>query len=827
MAFRLTGGRTSFSLLHAAAAPFTTRLVLARTCSLALVPPRHAYSTERQSTRQVGKKASRNSSKKTPLVGTIDNPANLTHASIQWRDRVIREACVGATPEVLAQLRALPARLRPVRALTPSEYVYIIRAHATNNADCSTWVEGIAEELRTDGYMDAQMVTLLLEATASYDEPMLAARFFEHAAKLAEKAGKRLDSRAYSAFLVAYLKAERRDDLAAVLTAGVAQHGFSHYEAVVRMLSDRREFEAANALLPGYISAVFKNPSAKRAQRDHACDQAVLISVGCGDLVQARVHLSTARHLKSQEVMVDTLLRAKPDLRDSAEFLLQVVKKGLIYHVVAYNSIIRFFSTYGMNEEAKAVWQHLLSSQTRPNVLSFELMIVIHAAHKGTATARDLVTEMLDRGLAPNVAQWTTILAAFSRGSDIEGCHMAFNRLRNINPDTRAYTAMMDAIVKLTPRDVAAKECVLLAEEMMQRGIPFNERTHNALMRAHIARPEEVLSRLDDMEASQDVQPTEFSYATAIDAQVAAEDFRGATLTFTRMLRRGVAPTTISYGALLRGAHLAKDYEAVKYIHTELARSGIRPTLHMTYILINALCKGGHLETAQRVFDDARLVRYPERDPSVMRLCFHALMSAYAATGSIADCMRTRDAMAAAGITPNVATTTILMKAHSYAGDYAAVKRFWKAALALDAPIEQVTLAIALDAAGHNGSLADLRIIVKECADRGVEMNENVCNSLVEALCRHGRFTEAVGVVYDMAAEGVEPTRKTYVSVVGPLLRAGRTEDARNLRAFLSRHIPAALANDPWDVNFQAQKDRTVESTDTPPILTTGPLKAE
>ncbi|KAJ3172877.1 hypothetical protein HDU87_007713 [Geranomyces variabilis] len=671
--------------------------------------------------------------------------------------------------------------------------------------------------------MDAQMATLLLEAAASLGEPTLAARFFEDAAKLAEKAGKKLDSRVYSALVMAYLRAERRDDVAAVLTAGVPQHGFAHYEAVVRMLSDRREFEAANALLPSYISAVFKNLSATRAQRDHASDQAILISVGCGDLGQARFHLSTARHLKSQERMIDTLLRAKPDLRDSAEFLLQVVKKGLIYHVVAYNSIIRFFSNYGLNEEAKAVWQHLLSSQTRPNVLSFELMIIIYAAHNLTTTARDLVTEMLDRGLAPNIAQWTTILAAFSRGSDIEGCHMAFNRLRKMNPDTRAYTAMMDAVVKLSPPDVASKECLLLAEEMMRRGVPFNERTHTALMRAHIAEPEEVISRLNDMEASDDVQPTEFSYAAAIDAQVAAADFRGATVTFTRMLRRGVTPTTISYGALLKGAHLAKDYQAVKYIHTELSRSGIRPTLHMTYILINALCKGGHLETAQRVLDDVRLGRHTERDPTAMRLSFHALMSAYAATGCMADCLRTRDAMAATGISPNDATTTILMKAHSYAGDYAAVRRLWKAALALDGPIEQVTLAIALDAAGHNGSPADLRIIAQECADRGVEMNENVCNSLVEALCRHGRFAEAVGVVYDMAAEGVEPTRKTYVSVVAPLMRAGRTEDARNLREFLSRHIPAALANDPWEAVLEAKGGRNVESTDTPPISSCGP----
>ncbi|KAJ3159090.1 hypothetical protein HDU86_001989 [Geranomyces michiganensis] len=675
------------------------------------------------------------------------------------------------------------------------------------------WVEAMSVELQADGYMNHNMATYLLEIAAAQGETALAVRLFKSAVTIAEDAGEKVTARAYAAIAMAFLRGGRQEAVIAALASGEPEHGFRHYEIVVTMLSSRRDFKIANLLLPAYISALCKSQSATADERNHAYDQAVLISVGCGDLAHARHYLSRARRLKSQNLMVEALVDAKPDLQDSVDFLLQVVNMGLIRHVVAYNAILRHFYKHELIKETDTVWETLIKSRTMPNVHSFQTMIMLHAPHGGAAKARGLVTQMVACELKPNLTQWVAMLAAFSRGSDLGGCRMVFDHIRRLKADTKSYTAMMDAIVKHAQPEQAAQECDLLVEEMTKRDIALSARTHTTLMRAHSQQPDEVLRRFCILEELRDVQPDEHVYAVAIDALFTTGDLRNVPLVFERMLRRGIAPTMVVYHALLRGVHSIKEYAAADFIYKELTRAGLRPSLSVASLLIDCMCKSGRIEDAEKVFAEAQVALHVQREPKVATLAFQALMNGYAAVGRLADCLRTQDAMIAAGLPRNAFADCIVMKARSFAGDYASVKKMWTAALAADSPIEQVTIAQALDSAGHLGTLADLEMVVKQCAERGVEMNENVRNSLAEALCRHSRFAEAVEVIYDMAAAGIEPTRKTYYSVIPPLVNAKRWEDARSLRQFLKRHFPATLVDDPYEALLEAEEKRSVEST--------------
>lgn len=223
--------------------------------------------------------------------------------------------------------------------------------------------------------------------------------------------------------------------------------------------------------------------------------------------------------------------------------------------------------------------------------------------------------------------------------------------------------------------------------------------------------------------------------------QFKSDGLRRAFDAFMMLIDRGVCPSLKTCNYLLGSlAKMVGGHENVCSVF-EAMKKYVSPDVYSYTPLIDALCKGGLVEEATRVFSE---MESSGVYPNVVT--YNALIDGLCKNKMLSDAFRYKDKMVNSGINPTLITYSILING------LAKLEKFQEA----------------------NG-------LLHEMFERGISPNEYVYNSLIDGYCRIGMCQEALKLRDGMKSKGMNPTYVTYNSLLKGLCRTGEMEKAESL----------------------------------------------
>ena len=188
--------------------------------------------------------------------------------------------------------------------------------------------------------------------------------------------------------------------------------------------------------------------------------------------------LKESPNIVSFSSVIDAWSKSKdPKSPERAEAVLrQAQTYGLKPNVISYTSVIHSYARRGKAIQALALLEEMIAMGIAPNSSTFNTILLVLAPIK----ARELLGTMRRLAdtqgwdCAPDVISYTTVLQLFAKHEeDCEAAHEVWIEMMNqsnLNPDSRAYNAMLHVYAK-TGKAQRAQE---LLEEMVRNYLEKN-----------------------------------------------------------------------------------------------------------------------------------------------------------------------------------------------------------------------------------------------------------------------------------------------------------------------------------------------------------------
>ncbi|KAM2894653.1 hypothetical protein FF1_009864 [Malus domestica] len=167
-------------------------------------------------------------------------------------------------------------------------------------------------------------------------------------------------------------------------------------------------------------------------------------------------------------------------------------------------------------------------------------------------SARELFFELLQVGLSPNVAVYSSMISGFRSLNNVEAALDWHNRMirEGIPCDLKAYTTLIDGFL----REGELQSATDLYSEMLQKGIVPDKRTYTVLINAlrNKGQLENARKNFEDMN-SRGMTPSVHSYNTLVAGNFKEGHLQEAFRLHDEMLDKGLVPHDDTYDTLVTG----------------------------------------------------------------------------------------------------------------------------------------------------------------------------------------------------------------------------------------------------------------------------------
>ncbi|KAH8151630.1 uncharacterized protein LAJ45_04252 [Morchella importuna] len=238
------------------------------------------------------------------------------------------------------------------------------------------------------------------------------------------------------------------------------------------------------------------------------------------------------------------------------------------------------------------------SSDVQPNTLTFDLMMLAHAAVGNPTEVKTLFEDMKKRGLTPTVYSYGHLLKAHSQQSDVQAATNAIQEMHalGIIPNLVVYTTLIQTCINRNQLETAWQI--------------FN------------------LIKLKSASTAPDAETyTLMIHACAINGEVE----RALDLYTDMTTRRGLEPTHETYHALIHACALRKDYftQAWRFA-TEMQARGLKVNRLYLNTLLQACGRTGELTRARLLVRHMMRSARTGEDLVPDEISFQNLLRAYA-----------------------------------------------------------------------------------------------------------------------------------------------------------------------------------------------------
>ncbi|CAN0866512.1 Pentatricopeptide repeat-containing protein At1g74900, mitochondrial [Linum grandiflorum] len=208
-----------------------------------------------------------------------------------------------------------------------------------------------------------------------------------------------------------------------------------------------------------------------------------------------------------------------------------------------------------------------LRGKFKADCVSYNIIVNGWCLIKRTGKAVEVMKEMVDRGVSPNLTTYNTLVRGYFRAAQIEeGCKF-FSEMkkRNWEVDVVTYTTVI----------------------------------HGLGVAGEINRSRNVFNRM----VKEGVLPSVETYNAFIQVLCKKDSVANALLVFDEMVRKGYVPNTTTYAVVIRGlCHAGEFDKAMQFFGKTKDNSCCGPNLQTYNVMIRYLCDAGEIEEGLSLF---------------------------------------------------------------------------------------------------------------------------------------------------------------------------------------------------------------------------------
>ncbi|KAL0348179.1 UNVERIFIED_CONTAM: Pentatricopeptide repeat-containing protein, chloroplastic [Sesamum angustifolium] len=269
---------------------------------------------------------------------------------------------------------------------------------------------------------------------------------------------------------------------------------------------------------------------------------------------------------------------------------------------------------------------------------------------------------------------------------------------------------------------------------------------------------------------------------------------------FNEMVSTGVTPDETTLVSVISSCSSCGGPALAESVVNTLGDRGVRLNLFVKTALLDLYAKCGHLEMAQKIFNELGVHR--------SSVTWNSMISAYMRTGDITAARELFDQMPG----KNVVSWNSMIAGYAQNGRSSLAIELFKEMIKEHIMPDEVTMASVISACGHLGALElgnwvvnfinahhiklslsgqnslifmysrcgsmnEAKMIFNEMETRDVVSH----NALITGFAAHGNGVEALKLLEKMKDEGIEPDRITYIGVLTACSHSGMLEEGRKV----------------------------------------------
>lgn len=367
-----------------------------------------------------------------------------------------------------------------------------------------------------------------------------------------------------------------------------------------------------------------------------------------------------------------------------------------------------------------------------------------------------------DCGACLNRYSYNTFLNACSKSRRVAD---AFNNLRamaecNVVPDVVSCNVLISCCVRCDEIELALS----ILERMPDWGIMPDVYSYNSVVNGF--RKSQMLEEAFDLVARMEIgagkEPIEGRYPP------------GAC-----KVENSVHPDLVTYNTLISGIALDEvpDLKRAKAIHEHMKSRGL-PGNEVTY---NALmATAARSDRPEEAFDMFEELLSGGSMPNCE--CYTTLISLCGQVGDIERALALHQQMIDIGIEPNVVTFNALLNTCRHGDSTQAANISLEVFETLrntpQCKPDVISYSTLIDTLGRDGRFGEMRKILDEMIERGVQPNLVTFTSMIAALSRVDDLDGAMRVMLDMESSGITPNMYTFSCLLNGACRLGEVDRA-------------------------------------------------
>lgn len=374
-------------------------------------------------------------------------------------------------------------------------------------------------------------------------------------------------------------------------------------------------------------------------------------------------------------------------------------------------------------------------------------LAALHARRKDDVEMMELVKTMRKErlGLEPAVAtRACTLLGKKQRWK--EGLHvMEWLEEDGVKMDLRAYNAAMDACARAGRLDA----CLMLLRRLKEAELKPDKYTYTGVFHAAAEAkcPEIAMECLQELKENE--LPDVHAYTAMVEACGPAEDGKMAQAVWEEMKLAGVFPSSRTYacmiqacgacGNVLQAVRYFREWKAHLMMEDPELKKGPKSRLWLgkssNYVVSALVGALGMCQAVQALHD--LVITLKEEKIVLDIVAYNHVMEVYSRHGDWKACTSLLDTIETYGLTPELLTFEILVKACLKAGE-----------------------------------LDNALLVEKRMKKHGMQPSKKLYNWISQALCKEGRCTHAMQLYGTMKAKDWVEYR-TYHDLIKALAKAG------------------------------------------------------
>ncbi|CAA7043300.1 unnamed protein product [Microthlaspi erraticum] len=254
----------------------------------------------------------------------------------------------------------------------------------------------------------------------------------------------------------------------------------------------------------------------------------------------------------------------KPD--KSVKLFLNMHEQGCFQDLSSFNTILDVLCKSKRVEKADELFR-ALRGRFSADTVTYNVIVNGWCLIKRTPKALEVLKEMVERGINPNLTTYNTMLKGFFRSGQIRQAWEFFLEMkkRKCQIDVVTYTTVVHGFGVAGEINRARN----VFDEMIREGVLPSVATHNALI--------QVLCKKDSVE--------------------------NAVSVFEEMVRKGYEPNVTTYNVLIRGLFHAGEFSRGEELMERMEKEGCEPNFQTYNMMIRYYSECSEVEKALGLFE--------------------------------------------------------------------------------------------------------------------------------------------------------------------------------------------------------------------------------